>query len=143
MTVEVRCFSRGGHTRALAEAVAGELGLEVLELDAPMQRRTDVLFLGASIYGGKPSPEALRFVQRNCAQIGTIVVFGSSGSGKTAYTAIEAVAHDCGVTVSPMYFHCPGAFMFLHRNRPNQRDCEAAARFAREQIKRLGENENG
>ena len=39
-----------------------------------------------------------------------------------------------GVQVSEAYFHCPGAFLMLHRGRPNAEDCAKAAAFARAQL---------
>ena len=45
-----------------------------------------------------------------------------------------AAAEDMGIAVSDAYFHCPGAFMFLHKNRPNDEDCKNAAAFAKAQL---------
>ena len=138
MKVEVRCFSKGGNTKKLADAIAGALGVQARGVDAPLEARADALFLGASVYAGKPSPEVTAFIRRNAEKIGTIVVFGTSASGKSTHAAIRAAAADCGVKTAEMFYHCPGAFLFLHRNRPNGKDCAAAAEFARRQLERIG-----
>ena len=138
MNIEVRYFSRGGNTKRLAEAIAAAVGAEARDLAEPMENRADLLFLGGSVYGGKPDPAVTAFLRKNADRIGRVVVFGSSASGRSAHAAIRAEAADCGVEASEMFFHCPGAFLFLHRNRPNDRDCESAADFARKQVELCG-----
>ena len=134
MKVEVRYHSRGGNTRRLAEAVARELGVQAATVEAPMTERADVVFLCASVYAGSPDKQVVTFVKQNARDIGRLVVLSTSASGKSTFTRLKAVAEDMGVTVCDAFFHCPGAFMFLHRNRPNEEDCKNAAAFARAQL---------
>ena len=134
MKIEVRYHSRGGNTKRLAEAVAKELKVEALTCDAPMEGRADVVFLCASVYAGAPDKQVLTFVKQNARDIGRLVVLSTSASGKSTFTRLKAAAEDMGVNVCEAYFHCPGAFMFLHRNRPNDEDCKNAAAFARAQL---------
>ena len=134
MRAAVRYFSRGGGTKRLAEAVAKAVGAEAKTTAEPLEEKADVVFLGASVYAGKPNPEVTRFIQRNGDRIGKIVVFGSSAGGKSTQPQIQAIAADAGVPVADNYFYCPGAFLFMHKGRPNDSDCAAAAAFAREQL---------
>ena len=46
MTYAVRYYTKTGNTRRLAEAVAGELGVEALPISDPIEEKVDVLFLG-------------------------------------------------------------------------------------------------
>ena len=138
MKIEVRYFSRGGNTKKLAEAIAAGVGAEARGVEAPLESRADVVFLGASVYAGKPAPEVTAFIRKYADNIGTLVVFSSSASGKSTHGAVKAAAADCGVKTSEMYYHCPGAFLFLHKNRPNAQDCAAAAAFAKKQIGLIG-----
>ena len=134
MNIEVRYYTRGGNTRRLAEAVAKALNVEARTVDAPMDGRADVVFLCASVYGGMPEKSVITFVKQNARDIGRLVVLSTSASGRSTFTKLKAAAEDMGVPVSEAYFHCPGAFMFLHRDRPNEEDCKNAATFAEAQL---------
>jgi len=137
MSIEVRYHSRGGNTRRLAEAVAAALGVSALDVNQPLEGRADVVFLCASVYAGSPDKAALTFVKQNARDIGRLVVLSTSASGKSTHTKLKAAAEDMGVSVSDNYFHCPGAFMFMHKNRPNKEDCARAAAFAKAQLEQI------
>ena len=134
MKIEVRYHSRGGNTKRLAEAVAKALNVEALTVDQPMSGRADLVFLCASVYAGAPDRPVLTFVKQNARDIGKLVVLSTSASGKSTFSRLKAAAEDMGIAVSDAYFHCPGAFMFLHKNRPNDEDCKNAAAFAKAQL---------
>lgn len=134
MSVEVRYLSRGGNTKRLAEAVAKALDVRAKSVEEPVEGRADVVFLCASVYGGSPDKAVLNYVRQNARDIGRLVVLSTSASGKSTHTRLKAAAEDMGVQVSEAYFHCPGAFLMLHRGRPNAEDCAKAAAFARAQL---------
>ncbi|MBR1561166.1 MAG: flavodoxin [Clostridia bacterium] len=134
MSIEVRYYSRGSNTRRLAEAVAKELGVSAVSVEQPMNGRADVVFLCASVYAGGPDKAVTTFVRQNARDIGRLVVLSTSASGKSTHAKLKAAAEDMGVTVSDAYFQCPGAFMVLHRGRPNAEDCARAAGFAKAQL---------
>ncbi len=134
MSVEVRYLSRGGNTKRLAEAVAKALDVRAKSVEEPVEGRADVVFLCASVYGGSPDKAVLNYVKQNARDIGRLVVLSTSASGKSTHTRLKAAAEDMGVQVSEAYFHCPGAFLMLHRGRPNAEDCAKAAAFARAQL---------
>ena len=135
MKIEVRYYSRGGNTRKLAEAVAKALNVEAQTVDTPMNGRADVVFLCASVYGGMPDKSVTTFVKQNARDIGKLVVLSTSATGRSTHGRLKAAAEDMGVTVSDAYFHCPGAWMFFHKGRPNAQDCQQAAAFALAQVK--------
>lgn len=134
MSVEVRYLSRGGNTKRLAEAVAKALDVRAKSVEEPVEGRADVVFLCASVYGGSPDKAVLNYVRQNARDIGRLVVLSTSASGKSTHTRLKAAAEDMGVQVSDAYFHCPGAFLMLHRGRPNAEDCAKAAAFAKAQL---------
>ena len=138
MRVDVRYFSKNGATRKLAEAIAAAVGAEALTVDIPLEKRADVVFLGASIYGGKPDPAVLQFIRQNAKSIGKIVVFGSACTKKSTYAAIKSAAAGNAVKTAEMFFQCKGAFWFFNKGRPNDQDCADAAEFAKKQVKLLG-----
>lgn len=138
MRVDVRYYTKNGATRKLAEAIAAAVGAEALTVDIPLEKRADVVFLGASIYGGKPDPAVLQFIRQNAMSIGKILVFGSACTSRSAFPAIKAAAAVEAVKTAEMFFQCKGAFWFFNKGRPNDQDCADAAEFAKKQVKLLG-----
>lgn len=134
MKIEVRYLSRGGNTRRLAEAVASALEVPARSVEEPVGERADVVFLCASVYAGSPDKAVTTYIKQNARDIGKLVVLSTSASGKSTYARIKAAAEDMGIAVSDAFFHCPGAFMFLHRGRPNAEDLRKAAEFAKAQL---------
>ena len=138
MRIEVRYYSRNGGTGKLAEAIAQAVGAQAKTVDQPMDQFADVVFLGASVYAGKPDPSVLSFISANAKNIGKIVVFGSACTSKSTYPAIKSAAAGNAVKTAEMFFQCKGEFLFLNKGRPNAQDCADAAEFARKQVKLLG-----
>ena len=138
MRIEVRYYSKNGGTQKLAEAIAKAVDAEAATVDKPLEKYADVVFLGSSVYGGKPAPEVVSFIAANAKNIGKIVVFGSACTGKSTFPAIKSAAAGNAVKTAEMFFHCKGQFLFFNKNRPNDRDCADAADFAKKQIKILG-----
>ena len=138
MRVDVRYYSKNGGTKKLAEAIANAVGAEAKTVDVPLDQRADLVFLGSSVYGGKPDPSVVKFIADNARNIGKIVVFGSACTGKSTYPAIKSAAAGQAVKTAEMFFQCKGQFWFFNKNRPNDQDCADAADFAKKQIKILG-----
>ena len=135
MRFEVRYFSKGGNTKKLADAIAGELGISAAPTTSPLEEKAEILFLGSSVYAGSPNQEVTDFIKKNAPYIGKIVCFGSSASGKSTYEKIKKSAEDNHVDVAPEFSHCPGKFLWMHKGRPNQQDFDDIVRFARQVIK--------
>lgn len=138
MRIDVRYFSKNGGTKKLAEAIAKAVNAECKTVDQPLEKYADVVFLGASVYGGKPDPSVVKFIADNARNIGKIVVFGSACTGKSTYPAIKSAAAGQAVKTAEMFFQCKGQWLFFNKNRPNDQDCADAADFAKKQIKILG-----
>ena len=138
MRVDVRYFTKNGGTKKLADAIANAVGAEAKTVDVPLEKYADVVFLGASVYGGKPDPAMVKFIADNARSIGKIVVFGSACTSKSTFPAIKSAAAGQAVKTAEMFFQCKGQFWFFNKNRPNDQDCADAADFAKKQIKILG-----
>ena len=138
MRIDVRYYTKNGGTKKLADAIAAAIGAEAKTVDKPLEKYADVVFLGSSVYGGKPDPSVVKFIAANARNIGKIVVFGSACTGKSTYPAIKSAAAGQAVKTAEMFFQCKGQFWFFNKNRPNDQDCTDAADFAKKQIKILG-----
>jgi len=130
--IAVRYFTRSGNTKKLAEAVARAVKAGEKPVSADLPAKTDLLFLGSSVYAGRFDPAVGEFLVRNVDKIGKICVFGSSASGKTVRRKLEKLLETTGVTVLKEEFSCPGHFLFMHKERPNRDDLKRAAAFALE-----------
>jgi flavodoxin I len=129
--------SKGGNTRKVADAIAGELGVGVGDLLKPLPADAKVLFLGSGTYGALPGKEMIKFLADNDFTGRRVALFGTSMKPEGAEKMI-AVMEDAvikkGATVLGRY-HCPGKFLFFNRDRPGVEDLENAKKFAREMLK--------
>ena len=62
MTYAVRFYTKTGNTKRLAEAIAGELGVEALPISEPVTEKVDFLFLGNSYYAFDIDTEVKQFI---------------------------------------------------------------------------------
>ncbi len=134
MQQQIIYTTRTGHTEQLADAISLAIGVQahgVGELPPPIC--ADLLFLGASIYGGKIEKAMRQFLLTLSPEtIKHVAVFGSSAGKKSAYAEIKQILTPMGIDVLPQEYHCPGSFLFSHKGRPNAEDLAGAQRFARE-----------
>ena len=130
MKTAVRYFSRSGNTKKLADAVAAAAGTTAESIEKDLPEKADIVFLGNSLYAGKYDPAVEAFLNRNADKIGLLVSFGSSASGKTTLKKLTAYAETKRIRVCDKAYNCPGHFLFLHKDRPNENDCKEAAAFA-------------
>ena len=132
MKYAVRYYTKTGNTKKLAEAIAKELGVEALLITAPMEEKTDILFLGNSYYAFNIDPEVKDFIASlDKEKVGRIVNFGSAALLNSTYKKVKAEADKAGIPMLEQEFHCKGEFKGVHKGRPNEADCKAAAEFAK------------
>ena len=132
MKVAVRYYTKTGHTKKLAEAVAGAVGAEALPISTPVSEPVDILFLGNSYYAFSIDPEVRTFIRtldRN--KVGRIVNFGSAAMLNSTWKKVKAEADKAGIKMDKREFHCRGEFKGIHKGRPNDDDMKAAAEFAK------------
>ena len=132
MTFAVRYYTKTGHTKKLAEAIAGALGVEALPISTPVSEAVDILFLGNSYYAFSIDPEVRSFIQSlEKEKVGKIVNFGTAALLNSTYKKVKAEADKIGIPMDEREFHCRGEFMGAHKGRPNDEDLAAAAAFAK------------
>lgn len=137
MNIKVRFYSRSGNTEKLAKGIAEALGCECSDISAGLGEKTDVLFLGSSVYAGGFDASVGDFIKQNADKIGQIVCFGSSASGRSTYNKVKALAEASGIKIYKDFYNCPGHFMFLNKTRPNEKDIGEAADFAKKAVAEL------
>jgi flavodoxin len=131
MTTAIRYYTRSGNTQKLAFAIAEAIGAEAKDVSAPLEEKTDVLFLGSSVYAAGVDEAVKRFIADNRDKIGKIVNFSTAALISSTYGQVKKLAEECGVAVAGEEFHCRGSFKFMHKGRPNAQDLAQAADFAK------------
>ncbi len=131
MKIAVRYFSRTGNTKKLAEAIAKAVGVEAVEVSAPMLEKADLVFLGSSVYAAGVDSAVRNFMEDNNYRIGKLVNFSTAALLSSTYDQVKKIAELNDIEVAEEEFHCRGSFAFLHRGRPNEEDLAEAAAFAR------------
>ncbi len=125
--------SRGGNTRKLADAIAGELGVKAGDIGASsIDPGARILFIGSGVYTGKPGGDLLRFVGDHDFHGRKVILFSTSWlTGESAFSGVADALRRHGATVLPGY-HCKGKFAVFNRGRPNREDLDGARKFARD-----------
>ena len=101
MKIEIRYQSRGGNTRAVAETIAGVLGVKAESIDVPIEGAVDVLFLGGGVYKWAADPRLIKFLKKlDPDKVGQIVAFSTTGAMKTAIARITKYAQKAGIKVN-------------------------------------------
>ncbi|MCR4821414.1 MAG: flavodoxin [Treponema sp.] len=132
MTYAVRFYTKTGNTKKLAQAIAGELGVEALPISEGVNEKVDILFLGNSYYAFTIDPEVRDFIKNlDKDKVGKIVNFGSAALLNSTFKKVKAEASKVGIPMDEKEFHCKGEFKGIHKGRPNEKDIAAAAEFAK------------
>jgi len=131
MNIAVRYYTRSGNTKKLADAVAEAVCVDAKDVTVLLTEKADILFLGSSYYAFDADEAVKKFITDNKANIGKIVLFGSSAMMKSMKKPISKITDAIGVTVSDEEFHCRGEFKMFHKGRPDEKDIENIKAFAK------------
>lgn len=127
----VRYFSRTGHTKQIAEAMAEELGCEAVPTSERIRGYTDTLFLGGALYAGKIDESVKGFITRlDRRNVGKIILFGDAAIGDPC-KKIRKILTDREMLAETETFTCKGSFKVIAKGHPNAEDLENAKAFAR------------
>ncbi|WP_455714699.1 hypothetical protein [Anaerosporobacter sp.] len=120
--------------KKLAKAIGEAIGVTPQELTTfDTNQDVDVLFFGASIYGGGVAPDVLTSVEKFKAdKIKKVVLFSASGFGTNQYQSLIEKLESQGITVEKDVYTCLGrAFFFKNHSHPNTEEVKGVATFAR------------
>ena len=138
MNIEVRYFSRSGHTKKVAEAIAKAVGVEAKDCSSPLTAPVDLLFLGGSVYWGGVDKTLKQFIdQLNPVKVKCVATFGTAAMKKEPDRETEKLVHNKGIPVSTHSFHCRGEFAAVHKGHPDDDDLKQAASFALATLKAM------
>ena len=131
MKVAIRYYTRGGNTKKLADAISGAVGVEAKTTAEPLGEDVDILFLGSSVYAYGVDDEVKKFISGIDVKVGKVVNFSTAAIIKSTYKQIAKLLEAKHITLAKEEFACKGSFGVMHRGRPNEDDCKAAAAFAK------------
>lgn len=135
MNIAIRYYTRSGHTKKLAEAIAERIHVNAEDTSVPLSDKVDILFLGCSYYAFDMDRGVKNFIAENKDKIGEIVCFGTSAMMSSMQKPMKKVTDAYGVKLSKEEFHCRGEFKFANKGRPNEEDLRGAASFAERVVK--------
>jgi flavodoxin len=127
-------YSKGGHTRKIANAIAGELGVSAIDVKEQQAdaAKADMLIVGSGTYGGKAGPEIIDFLNALAPVASKKAACFSTCAGNTE----AVIAEMNGILKTKGYalaecFNCLGQFtLFKNRGRPNEEDVQKAKEYA-------------
>ena len=133
---QVIYFSRGGNTKKLADAIAGEFNTRPQDVkEAKIGADTGILFLGSGCYGGRPGPEMLKFIEGNDFNGRGVALFGTAGGGVgKQFDPMENALRIKGAHVRGKHCSKGQAWLVMNRGHPNAQDLDDAKKFARDMI---------
>ncbi|MDE5819825.1 MAG: flavodoxin [Lachnospiraceae bacterium] len=134
MKIEVRYYTRSGNTKKLAEAIAKAVGVEAKTVEEPLREDVDILFLGSSVYAYGVDDSIKQFISNIDVTVGRVVNFSTAALIKSTYKQVGKLLAKKGIVQAKEEFYCKGSFGPMHKEKPDEKDCEAAAAFAKKII---------
>lgn len=132
MSVAIRYFSKFGHSKLMAEAVATVAGVPALSVNEPLAEPVDILFLGAGLFLGKVDGSVGAFVKTLTPEkVGKVVCFGSCAIKSSPVPELKKLLDAQGITVAAESFACKGAMGPIHKGHPDSVDLAALQEFVK------------
>lgn len=132
MKVAIRYFSRGGHVKAMAEAIARGTGAEAISIDEPgaeITKPVDLLFIGGALYKFQLDPTFKEYLS-NLPEglIGEAICFGSSWLTRRPILLIQDYLKAKEIKINKQAIYS--------RNRPNEDLLGVIEYFAKNELTR-------
>jgi flavodoxin I len=136
---QVIYYSKSGNTRKVADAIAEELGIKAVDVNAAsLDPGAKVVFLGSGRYGGLPGPEMQKFIESNDFKSRKVAYFSTcwrAGLSKDREVESTNKALEKKGAIVLGDYHCLGKTKIFNGGHPNQEDLDGAKKFAREMAK--------
>jgi len=124
-------YTKLGHSKKIAWAVANELGVKAQDIrENPEIKDVDQLYIVSGIYGGVSAPQLLEFLKTLDGQkIKRAYLLTSSGGKTTRAAEVRSVLTELGIPVAEEEFTCQGAIFLFGMGHPNKADIQNAIHF--------------
>lgn len=136
MVVAIRYFtkSKKGNTIKLANYVSNKLNVVAKDVSQNLNGEVDVLFLVNAMYAATIDKRVKKFLVNNSKHIKCLVNISSSASGSSTYKAVKKVCDKCKIKMSEKEYHTVASWIFLNKDRPNEKDFARLGRFVAEVV---------
>ncbi|MCR5078403.1 MAG: hypothetical protein K6B65_00535 [Bacilli bacterium] len=117
MKIEIRYFSKLGHTKDIANAIGEELGVEAKSIvDEPsLKEKVDILFLGGAPYANVMDNKLRQFAKSlDKGMVDLVVLFTTSNWSRRTIRSLRKILLGKGIKVNEEYFY---AHMLNIKNR--------------------------
>ena len=131
MKIAIRYYTKTGNTKKLAEAISQVVNVEAKTVDEPLTEDVDILFLGSAVYAAGIDGKIKEFIKNIDVNVGEVVNFSSAALIESTYGQVKKEVEAKGIKMSENEFHCRGAFKYVHRGRPNEKDLKNVQEFAK------------
>lgn len=132
------------HTKKLAEGLEESLGVKAQNIsDKPDVTNTDILIVGAGIYGGKVSSDFTEYFNKyKAGDIKKAIIFLNSCGGDDLSGDLRNLMESKKIKVYDKVFTCKSKFLFFNLTHPNVKDIENLKVFTQKAMKDLEKSTN-
>ncbi len=129
-------FSRTGHSKRIAKAIAEALQITALDVESePLLDEVDLLFIVGGIYGGASSPELKAYAEGlSRSSVKKAALITSCLNRIHRQSMIREILTRKGIDVAPDEFVCRGSFLFFGLGHPSKEEIDAAVSFAKRAV---------
>lgn len=133
MKVAVVYFSKTGHSKKIANAIAASFGIQALDLGSSPQLDTvDMLYVVGGIYANTNDPKMLTAIKElDAAKVKKAVLVTSCVSKRMKQDQARQALQQKGIEVVTDEYVCQGSFLFIGMGHPNQAELDEAVSFAK------------
>lgn len=131
MKIAVRYYTKTGNTKKLADAIGKALECKSEDVSVPLSERTDILFLGSSVYAAGVDTAVKDFISGISVEVGKVFNFSTAALIPSTYKQVKKLVEAKHFAMSEKEFHCRGSFQFMHKGKPDESDCRKVAEFAK------------
>ena len=103
-------------------------------MEEPLREDVDILFLGSSVYAYGVDDSIKKFISNIDVAVGKVVNFSTAALIKSTYKQVGKLLAEKGIAQAEEEFYCKGSFGPMHKGKPDEKDCKAAAAFAKKII---------
>lgn len=126
MNIAVRYYSRGGNTKAIAEAIADAAGILPISVDRPEAKigePVDVLFIGGALYAYGLDKNLKRYLETlKKEDVKKAVIFSTTWISKHSIALMKKALAEAEIPVAEEAFYVKG--------KPSEAQLKDAAAFA-------------
>ena len=130
MKTAIRYYSKFGHSKKMADVIAGVTGVSPDTVAAPVNEETDILFLGAGVFLGRVDKSVSAFIGNlDPSKVKCVVLFGSSAIIDSPVPQMRKKLEERGIAVADRSFSCKGAMGPVHSGHPDDNDLNELKKF--------------